>query len=281
MAVLPHALPEPFNGEVPGHPWADWLRHFNNCATALQWTDEIKLRYLPARLCGRAQMAYDALGDDQKDTFEHCVEALTRVFDPPEQQRLRSAQYRNRYQLPTEDISAYATALRRLGADALPAALTPALRDMLILERFVDGLLSRRIQLRLREDWPANLDAAVAKAIELDAALQIETGLQPNATADSSDLSTGLVAAATSKPSPLQSLQDMVQSLAETQVRLADDLKQVTSLLLEHEQPPRRGRGLVPSRASQRFLSSGATRGYARPGRTVTCWHCNEVASPS
>ena len=68
----------------------NWFRHFNKCARANRWNDEMKLRAVPVYFRSRAQLIYDRLRANQTDTWEHLEAAMTEAFAPdtPERRRL-------------------------------------------------------------------------------------------------------------------------------------------------------------------------------------------------
>ena len=54
-ATRPLISPEPFSGECS---WTDWVDHFEAAATVNGWDDSTKLKWLPVRLTGKAQVAW-------------------------------------------------------------------------------------------------------------------------------------------------------------------------------------------------------------------------------
>ena len=171
--VLPSALPEPYCGDS-SKPWSDWLAHYEACATALAWDNALKLRYVSSHLRGLALTTYSALPSSGKVSWTTASKALTSAFEPASNRQLYAAQYRNRRQQLGEDPVLYATALRRLGQHALPNDLSDTARDKLVVEQYVDGLADSRIRLSLRENWPASVEAAVTRTLELQAAREAE-----------------------------------------------------------------------------------------------------------
>ena len=163
---LPSALPEPFAGD-PSQPWTDWLAHYEACATALAWTDDVKLRHLSSRFRGHALATYTSLKDADKATWKDAKSNLNTIFEPVSSQQLYAAQYRNRRQQPGEDAAVYASSLRRLGQFALPNDISDTARDKLLVERYVDGVHDARIRMAIRENWPTSLSAAVTRTLEL------------------------------------------------------------------------------------------------------------------
>ena len=167
--VLPRALPEPYCGDS-NTPWSDWLAHYEACATALAWDDALKLRYVLSRLWGLALTMYSALPSSDKVSRTIASKALTLAFEPASNRQPYMAQYRNRRQELGEDPVLHATALRCVGQHALPNDLSDTARDKLVVEQYVDGLADSRIRLALRENWPASVEAAVTRTLELQGA---------------------------------------------------------------------------------------------------------------
>ena len=77
--VLPSAPPEAFTGDT-SQPWIDWLAHYEAFATALAWTDDVKLRYLSSRFRGHAQATYTSLKDADKATWKDAQSNLKTIF---------------------------------------------------------------------------------------------------------------------------------------------------------------------------------------------------------
>ena len=61
------ALPEPL---LDGNA-RSWFKRFEICAAANEWGDMTKLHRVPTLLRGRAWAVYDALSDEQTESFEN------------------------------------------------------------------------------------------------------------------------------------------------------------------------------------------------------------------
>ena len=106
--------------------------------------------------------------------------------------------------------------------DTLSDDLNDDLRDQLVLECFVDGLASRSIRQRLREEWPVNLDRAIVRALQLHAADQIE------ALATSSTSTEPTVAVAAPIPQPDSEIERLVKALVDSHLQLVENLPRST-----------------------------------------------------
>ena len=89
------APPEPLHGDDA----KSWFKRFEVCAAANEWDDSRKLLTLPTLLKGQAWAVFDALSDEEKDTYTQLKEALLRTLSPDtEEDRLstREPSYRGR-----------------------------------------------------------------------------------------------------------------------------------------------------------------------------------------
>ena len=89
-------------------------------------------------------------------------------FAPADREALHKATFKARRQLLDESFAILADDLRRLAALAFPIA-PHDVRMELARDQFVDAVSSVRLQQRLKEDQPASLDAAVCRAVQLEA----------------------------------------------------------------------------------------------------------------
>ena len=89
--------------------------------------------------------------------------------------QLYAGQYHNLCQQPGENLTVYASALRRLVRFALPRDVSDTTpHHQLLVEQYVDGLHDVRIKTALRENWPNSLSAVVTRMLELQAARDVE-----------------------------------------------------------------------------------------------------------
>ena len=103
-----------------------------------------------------------------RQDFTLFTRATGERFAPAEREALHKATFEARRQLPDESFAILADDLHR------PVALvfSNAPHDVsmeLARDQFVDAVSSTRLQQRLKEDPPASLDAAVRRAVQLEA----------------------------------------------------------------------------------------------------------------
>ena len=61
MATRPSVVPDAFDGD---RSWEQWSYNFANVALVNEWDDAAKLKWLKARLTGKAQIAFQRLSDE-------------------------------------------------------------------------------------------------------------------------------------------------------------------------------------------------------------------------
>ena len=78
--VRPLVSPDAFSGVTS---WTDWIELFEAVAVLnyKDWDDVAKLRWLPVRLSGKAQMAWKRLSPEVKADYEAAREALEKRFE--------------------------------------------------------------------------------------------------------------------------------------------------------------------------------------------------------
>jgi len=81
------ALPEPLQDADA----KSWFRCFEICSTANGWEEAKQLLCLPMLLRGRAWAVYEALADDQTDTYAHLKAALLAKLSPDTDEHCLSA----------------------------------------------------------------------------------------------------------------------------------------------------------------------------------------------
>ena len=72
-------LPELYCGDGS---WDAWFGHFQNVAAVNNWDDAIKLRWLKARLTGRAQVTMQRLSKVTPGDFKTLTRAMKERFEP-------------------------------------------------------------------------------------------------------------------------------------------------------------------------------------------------------
>ncbi|KFD49059.1 hypothetical protein M514_10107, partial [Trichuris suis] len=79
------SLPEPFaDGD-----FAQWIRHFELCASANGWQDTIKAKKLPTLLKGDALLMFFELPEQVRNNYQDLVDALKAQLNPPVHKAMR------------------------------------------------------------------------------------------------------------------------------------------------------------------------------------------------
>ena len=168
MAVAkPVILPDTFNGD--GN-WDDWATHFDNCSKINGWDDAAKLKFLKARLTGRAQSVFQRLSDDQKDTFFHATTALQKWFEPVSKRQLYATELSKRRKRPTESWADLADNLKKLASKAYPDLAREG-TDQLALTHYLMSLTDIQTALHVKQRSPGTLEEAVSFTLQVEASM--------------------------------------------------------------------------------------------------------------
>nr|CAD7263765.1 unnamed protein product [Timema shepardi] len=127
-------------------------------------------------LSGVALGVYRDLPDSERKVWATLVERLGDKFNPRERTELDKLQFQNRTRQVGESLLELATSLRALATRAYPNVNSEA-RDELSRDRFL-AVLGSDIRLRVRQERPKTLEAAVSLALELEAIGQVEAANQ-------------------------------------------------------------------------------------------------------
>ena len=136
MAERPLVIPETYSGEGPFNAW---LTHFENVAALNRWTPEQQLQWLAVRLVSRAQIAFQNLSAEARNSYSAVKEALQRRFDPESKRGLYAAEFHARQKQPTEDWPSFGEDLKNLVSKAFPD-IEEAARERMALDRFLQQL---------------------------------------------------------------------------------------------------------------------------------------------
>ena len=168
MAARPVVMPEAFSGEPGERDWDAYEQYFIQCAELNGWDAGRRAQFLGVRLRGQAERFAATLEPATRQDWDQFARALRGRFAPGNREALHKASFRSRRQRSGESFADLADNLRRLVALAYPLA-AHALRMKLARDQFVDSVSDVRLQLRLKENMPATLDDAVARAVQLEA----------------------------------------------------------------------------------------------------------------
>ena len=159
-------LPDRFSGR--SHDDFDiWVSQFDLAAAVNQWSQVTKLQMLPLRLKGPALRAFHAIPAEDRRTYAKATDALQNRFSPVERQSVHRAALRSRRRKPDEDLSELADDVLLLAGRAYPGMDSDAL-NQLALDAFLDAL-DVQLRRRVRDADPETLNAAVSRALVLDA----------------------------------------------------------------------------------------------------------------
>ena len=161
-------MPEAFSGEPGERDWDAYEQYFIQCAELNGWDADRRAQFLGVGLRGQAERFAATLEPATRQDWDQFARALRRRFAPGNREALHKASFRSRRQRSGESFAGLADDLRRLVALAYPLA-AHALRMELARDQFVDSVSDVRLQLRLKENMPATLDDAVARAVQLEA----------------------------------------------------------------------------------------------------------------
>ena len=135
MATSLSVLPDKFeHGD-----FISWLRNFDVCATANGWSEEDKLRKLPAFLRGQAYSFYDTLAKADTDAYVHLTSSLRRLLCPKIARERYYSEFDGRTLRPGEDPSLYLHELTELLFKADPGLSEDATKALLA-RQFMKGL---------------------------------------------------------------------------------------------------------------------------------------------
>lgn len=169
MAVskIPVSLPSKFDGDKD---FPLWLRSFEVCATANNWTEEQKLLFLPTLLEGKAFEIFAE--NDPAISFPDLCATLRSSFSPPERKRLLMTEFFGRCQRTEETSEDYMRTLKRLLSRAMPQ-LPENSRDAFVLEQFLRGL-DNSVREKVAQADPHDVVQAVSVATRCEALNEIK-----------------------------------------------------------------------------------------------------------
>ena len=248
-------LPDTFSGR--SHDDFDiWVSQFDLAAAVNQWSQVTKLQMLPLRLKGPALRAFHAIPAEDRRTYAKAIDALQNRFSPVERQSVHRAALRSRRRKPDEDLSELADDVLLLAGRAYPGMDSDAL-DQLALEAFLDAL-DVQLRRRVRDADPDTLNAAVSRALVLDAYDEADrrSGLSTTqAQRSTRHGQPALAAASVDPPRESPSVSDTVlQNLLSTQQQILQSLERLS---VQQQRAPREPSAPVPP-------------------RTIVCFSCGE-----
>ena len=169
------ALPEPLQDSDA----RSWFKRFEVCAAANEWNDGKKLLRLPTLLRGRAWAIFDALSEDDTDTYENLKKAILERLSPDtDEDRLTARDELSKRRLrDQESVDELARDIEKLLDKASPGLPADA-KDM-ELRFHLTTALPEKIAFQLKLLPRQTYHETIAKARELRLIFRRATDLEP------------------------------------------------------------------------------------------------------
>ena len=162
--VRPAVMPEAYSGTGD---WAEYVQYFEQCALINGWGDPQKVQFLAVRLRDAAQRFYNTLPVARKHNWQHVCQDMAQRFAPAATAPLFKAQFKARRRAAGEGLATLADELRRLVVRAYPN-MPEGDRNELVRDQFIEALTPVSLRVRLQENPPATIQAAVEAALHLE-----------------------------------------------------------------------------------------------------------------
>eukprot|EP00117_Sycon_ciliatum_P016565 scpid20143/ scgid15938/ len=258
----PAVMPEAYDGSGD---WVEYIQYFDQCAQVNGWNDPQKAQYLAVRLRGGAQRFLATIPAARRAVWQHVSADLERRFAPPANERQFKAQFRTRRRKSGEDLAHLADDLRRLVVRAYPN-MPGGLQDELVRDQFIEAVSPVALRVRLQENPPATVQAALEMALHLEKVWRSvdlpseapQRLVGPYGESQQTQLVTAAVDVA---EAPARGQTDVLERTLSSLVRTLDQL-------LERRDAP----------SGQGGRGRGRTRDQepARRVKMFTCWNCGE-----
>ena len=153
-----------------------WVQHFESMSNANNWDDQRQREVLPTSLNSYALDKYYNLPNhffqqvqrQPAPTIARVLNALNNRIGGFPKARSAGTEFKNLQQLESESIQEFSRRVRKLG-EAANAHFGVAGRQEANKDAFMDGLLGSEIRYRLLKEEPGRFNAAIQRAIALDA----------------------------------------------------------------------------------------------------------------
>ena len=162
--VRPAVMPEAYSGTGD---WAEYVQYFEQCAVINGWGDPQKAQFLAVRLRDAAQRFYNTLPVARKHNWQHVSQDMAQRFAPAATAPLFKAQFKSRRRAAGENLADLADELRRMVVRAYPN-MADGDRSELVRDQFIEALTPVSLRVRLQENPPATIQAAVEAALHLE-----------------------------------------------------------------------------------------------------------------
>ena len=235
-------VPERFeSGDFPS-----WLRNFECCALANNWSAEDKLKKLPAFLRGPAATHYFSLADDHKASYDALTTHLRDALCPRVDRERFYAAFDHRTLRSGEDPSLLLWDLEDLLRKADPDL--PADARTALLERQFMKSLPSTVRLRLLESNPTPSLSDMRSFVQRYYAV--------HHLGDESSAFT-CTAADAPMPAPRDDLRESIRSLSAAVAALSTEQQELKATLKDHHRPP--------------------SRALRRRAPDSRCYNCNQI----
>jgi len=161
-------LPEKYDGTTPVQTFCS---HFESCALYNRWDERDKLAYLRWCLTGNAaQILWDS--PSETCNYRELVQKVQGRFGNTGLEELGRTELRCRRRKRGETLQSLYQSIRAIMAKAYPGH-TDGLGETIAKDAFLVSLDDAKLELRVREWEPADLDAALRIAMRLEAYEQV------------------------------------------------------------------------------------------------------------
>ena len=225
MASRPAVIPEAFTGDGE---WTQWIYHFENTAAVNEWNNAKKLLWLKARLTRRAQLALQHLPEETRESYDGVKRAMQDRFEPPSRKGRYKVEFHARRKVQAEGWANFAQDLQNLADKAFPHLQAEA-RDQLALTHYLAQIENPQLAFSVKQQKPANLDAAVSATLEMESYLPSK--LMTARTDLEGSTKTDTVTAASTKED-LESTSHLMKQLLERMGRMEVELNQSKQIQL-------------------------------------------------
>lgn len=160
--------PAEYDGRVA---WESYAAQFDLLAAAQGWDEAEKALQLATALRGPAIEVLGHLPSTHRASFPAVAEALRRRFGHRHQAEVYRAQLKKRTRQRGESLSQLAHDIEALVRRAYPTA-GEEMVTVLARDAFLDALMDHQLQIYVRQAHPADVQVALARAMEFEAFMQ-------------------------------------------------------------------------------------------------------------
>ena len=257
MSTTISVIPEKFESG----DFVAWLRNFECCATANNWSDADKLKKLPAFLRGQSAAHFHCLSAVDKEGYGTLTKRLTEALCPQVNREHYYSQFESRSLRPDEDPSLFQWALEDLLAKADPD-LHDAAKTALLSRQFLKGL-QPELRLRLLEHNPTPSLQQMREFVQRHRAIHRVDPQRP--TSVFSAAATPLPAGPDPDHNPRPDLQESIKHLTAAVANLSANQRAFHEQFEQQQQPQQQ---------PQRFSSNQRWRSAER--RQIICYSCHQ-----